>query len=200
MTQETFSDSQPSPSRGMRLSKIAAFHLLVWMSAFSLFAAADSWSTITGLAIASVLCVVTAIVAGFATTTLVHEWFHYLGARLCAGNYEIPSNMSLFVFDWSYPKNNLKQFYTMSIAGSIGGLVGIGILWLSVPTDTDGRAALVASGIASFAFAAVIEWPVLMRTRKTADPLGELSKINESVLIRAILTAALVGWLSWTMI
>ena len=200
MTQETLQDSQPLPSRGMGLAKIAAFHLLVWMTAFSLFAAADSWSAITGLAIASLLCVITGIVAGFATTTLVHEWFHYLGARVSAGNYEIPKNLSLFVFDWSYPKNTLKQFYAMSIAGSIGSLVGIAILWLCIPTDTAGRAALVASGIASFAFAAVIEWPVLMRTRKTADPFGELSKIDESVLIRATLTAALVGWLSWTML
>ena len=200
MTQETPSAAQSLPSRGMGLAKIAVFHLLVWMTAFSLFAAADSWSAITGLAIASFLCIVTGIVAGFATTTLVHEWFHYLGARLCAGNYEIPKNMRLFVFDWSFPKNNLNQFYTMSIAGSIGGLVGIAILWLCIPTDTAGRAALVASGIASFAFAAVIEWPVIVRTRKTADPLGELSKIDESVLMRAVLTAALVGWLSWTML
>ncbi|MEH6567856.1 MAG: hypothetical protein V7709_02190 [Halioglobus sp.] len=165
----------------------------------SLFAAADSWSAITGLAIASLLSIVTGIVAGFATTTLVHEWFHYLGARLTAGDYEIPKKMSLFVFDWSFPKNNLKQFYTMSIAGSFGGLAGIALLWLCIPTDTAGRAALVASGVASFAFAAVIEWPVLMRTRKTGDPLGELSKIDERVLMRATLTSALVGWFSWAM-
>ena len=47
----------PAKSRGMRLARLASTHALVFVVALSLFAAADSWSTITGLGIAdSALC------------------------------------------------------------------------------------------------------------------------------------------------
>ena len=48
-------------------------------------------------------------------------------------------------------------------------------------------------------FAAIIEWPVLWRTRTSGDPFKELSKIDPAVLKRAALgslAAGLVGWLA----
>ena len=66
----------PATSRGMRLARLASTHALVFVVALSLFAAADSWSTITGLGIATALCVVTGALAGITITTLGHEWFH----------------------------------------------------------------------------------------------------------------------------
>src|SRR5262245_26244654 len=69
----------PPPSRRKRLTKLAGTHALVWLAALSLFAAADSWSAISGLAIAGLLCVITGVLAGVTTATLVHEWFHFLG-------------------------------------------------------------------------------------------------------------------------
>ena len=47
-----------------------------------MFAACDSWSSLTGWAVALVLSVLTGFVAGFATTTVLHEWGHLLGAWL----------------------------------------------------------------------------------------------------------------------
>ena len=71
----------PRLSRGQRLAKLARTHALVFLAALSAFAAADSWSMLSGLGIAGLLCVITGALAGVTTATLVHEWFHYLGAR-----------------------------------------------------------------------------------------------------------------------
>lgn len=172
-------------------------HLAIWLGAFGVFAAADSWSAITGLGFAAFLALVAAIVAGLTSTTLIHEWFHFAGARICGASFGIPGSSGLFVFDWHYDKNTLQQFYTMSVAGSLGSAAGIALLWLAVPSDTSARAALIASGIASFAYGACIEWPVLKRVRRSRDPLAELTKINQLVLTRSFVVAMVVGLVAW---
>ncbi len=182
---------------GALLARHAGIHLLVWLVAFCLFAAADSWSSLTGLAIASLLAVVTGALAGLATVTLIHEWFHFVGAWLSGGAYTIPAKPGLFVYDWDFTANSVRQFKLMSVAGSVGGAIGVALLWLSVPADTSGRTALLAGGITSFAFAAAIEWPVLRRTRVSGDPLAELSKIDVSVLLRSLALGVAVGVMAW---
>lgn len=183
----------PARPGGMRLASHALTHTLVWLVAMSLFAAADSWSFLTGLGIAGLLCLVTGALAGLTTSTLIHEWFHYLGARFSGGSYDIPAARGLFVYDWNFASNTVRQFFIMSIAGSVGGAFSLFLLWQAVPADTLGRAAVHGGAWAGFAFAAYIEWPVLRRTRDSGDPLAELSKINQSVLTQSFLVSLVVG-------
>jgi len=173
-------------SRASRLAKHGAFHLLIWLASFSAFAATESWSQLSNLGLAAFLGVITGIIAGLATTTFVHEWFHLLGAWWSGGNYEIPEKLGLFVFDWQFPDNSLEQFKTMSIGGTVGTVLAISLLYNWIPTDTPGRTAILAAALGSLAFAGAIEWPVLKRSKISGDPLAELSKINEAVLLRSL--------------
>lgn len=177
----TFDDAMqpatlPEP-RGLRLAKLAGAHALVLLLALSGFAAADSWSVVTGLGIASLLSLLTGALAGIATANLAHEWFHYAGARYVGAAFDIPSRLGLFVYDWDFSANSSRQFLTMSVAGNIGGFVAVILLWNAVPADNWGRAALRAGTIASVLFAALVEWPVIRRVRDGGDPLTELGKI-----------------------
>ena len=183
----------PAKSRGMRLARLASTHALVFVVALSLFAAADSWSTITGLGIATVLCVVTGALAGITITTLVHEWFHYLGARYSGAAYDIPDKQGLFLYNWDFTHNSVRQFLMMSVAGSVGGILALSILWTSVPADSWGRAALQGGAIASVVFAAYIEWPVIRRVRISRDPLAQMSKIDQRVLSRSFAVSSTAG-------
>lgn len=186
-------------TRGLRLARIGAAHVLVWLAAMGLFAAADSWSTVTALPVAGFLCVIAGIIAGFVTATLIHEWFHFIGAASARAAYDVPAKPGLFIYDWKFAQNSLGQFYRMSIAGSIGGATAVLLVWYNLPTDSWGRAAFHGGALAAFAFAAVIEWPVLRRTRASGEPLAELSKIDGGVLLKAALTAAVVG-VAWASI
>ena len=190
-------DTKPSPapplSRGMRLAKLMGTHGLVFLVALSLFAAADSWSAISGLGIATLLSVITGALAGITISTLVHEWFHYAGARYVGAAFEIPSRQGLFLYDWDFSSNSLRQFLFMSIAGSVGGFVALILLWNAVPADSWGRAALRSGVIASVLFAALIEWPVIRRARESGDPLTELSKIDQPLLSRSFIIAGIAG-------
>ena len=183
----------PAKSRGMRLARLASTHALIFVVALSLFAAADSWSTITGLGIATVLCVVTGALAGITITTLVHEWFHYLGARYSGAAYDIPDKQGLFLYNWDFTHNSVRQFLMMSVAGSVGGILALSILWTSVPADSWGRAALQGGAIASVVFAAYIEWPVIRRVRISRDPLAQMSKIDQRVLSRSFAVSSTAG-------
>jgi hypothetical protein len=180
-------------SRGFLLARHAAVHGALVLVLLSLFAAADSWHLLTGWTMASILACVTGVVAGFALTTVLHEWFHWLGAAVSGGSYSIPANTGLFVFDWQFDQNSVQQFYVMSIAGSVGGILAALLLGQAIETDAPGRVAVIAGAVASVAFAAIIEWPVLIRTRASGNPLQELSAITPGVLGRASLGAALAG-------
>lgn len=180
---------------GLLLVRHAALHLLIVLLALGLYAAADSWYILTGLGLALLLSVITALLVGISVSTLIHEWFHLLGARWSGGAYHIPAKPGLFVYDWHFADNDVGQFYKMSVAGSVGGAVAVLLLWYALPIVSPGRAAVLAGAVASFVFAAVIEWPVLSRTRDSGDPLAELSKITPSVLLRALLAGIAAGGL-----
>ena len=193
--QEAFEKMAKAPAA--LLAKQAALHLALWVIAVSLFAATDSWSHLTGWTLASLVNMLTGIFAGFITVNLVHEWFHYFGAKFTSGTYTITDKPSLFVFDWNFEKNTLNQFFTMSVAGTVGGVLSLWAMYVAVDANTAGRAALVAGAAASFAFGSIIEWPVLARTRRSKNPLQELSKISPKVLGRASAGSAITGLLCW---
>ena len=178
---------------GIRLAKLAMVHILVVLLSLSAFAAADSWLTVSGLGIAALLGVVTGALAGIAVTNLVHEWFHFLGAVVAGGRYTVPDKFGLFVYDWDFEHNNIRQFNVMSVAGNLGGVLAILYLWNAVPAENLGRAALQGGAIASFVFGAFIEWPVLYRTRSSGRLFDELAKINGKVLGRSFVAALVAG-------
>jgi hypothetical protein len=180
-------------ARSARLAKLAGTHALVAVVALALFAAADSWNTVTGLGIAGLLCIVTAVLAGVALPTLVHEWFHYLGARFAAAAFDIPSRQGLFVFNWDFGSNSVKQFYIMSAAGTVGSVLAVILLWSAVPADSWGRAVLHGAALASLVYSALIEWPVIRRVRRGGEPLAELSKIDKPLLRRSFYIATAAG-------
>ncbi|MEP1472852.1 MAG: hypothetical protein ABJK25_17895 [Halieaceae bacterium] len=182
---------------GLKRTRHLAFHLAVVVVTLCLFAAADSWFALTGLGLAAALSIATGLAAGFVFTSEVHEWFHYLGAKFSGGDYSTPDKMGFFVYDWNFEKNTVNQFFTMSIAGTVGSLVGLYSLFTWLPQDTVGRVAIIAGGAASLGFAAAIEWPVLMRTRQSREPFQELAKTDQQVLTRSTVIGAVVALITW---
>jgi len=176
-----------------RLAKLARNHGVVFLVAVLSFAAADTWYVLSGLLIAQVLCVTIAALAGITITTLVHEWFHYWGARFARAHISIPTRPGLFVYVWDFRRNSTGQFLIMSIAGTIGSVFVVALLWSTVPADTLGRAVLRSAAVASLIYSAMIEWPVIRRCRSSNDPLGELSKIDKALLIRSFVVSSLSG-------
>lgn len=195
-------DAQPEPklSDADKLFMHALTHFLVGITVLAVWAAADSWYLLTGLALANFLSIATAAVAGAVVSTLIHEWFHYAGAKFSGASYKIPAKRGLFVYDFDFKNSSEAQFNVMSYAGQLGSVVSIVLLFLLVPLDNSGRAMLVAGAIGATIFGGFIEWPVLMRVKKTHQPLLELSKITPAVFKRSLLTGAGGGTIAWLML
>lgn len=183
-----------------RRAKLVGGHLLIGVSLFCLWAAADAWQAVTQLRAAALLSVLAAIPAGFVFGTLVHEWCHFAGARLSGARYRIPERFGLFVFDFDFRNNGLSQFFAMSYGGQVGSVLAVLILAVALPLDTAGRAMVIAACIGGGVFGAMIEWPVLARTRRSGDPLAELGKIDKNTLYRSAGGASAATLLSWLLL
>ncbi len=179
---------------------LVATHLLVAMLVLSMWAAADTWQAVTGFALACVLSVLTAFLAGFVLGTLVHEWGHFFGARSAGASYTIPAKPGLFVFNFDFARNSASQFLTMSYGGQLGGALAVLLLWLAVPTDTAGRAMLVAAAGGGAVFAAAIEWPVIRAVRAGGEPAAQLGTIDRAVLKSSALKGLAGTALLWLLL
>ena len=164
--------------------KHASLHAGIALISFTLWTAADSWYLLTGLAIASGLAVVTGALAGLVVSTVVHEWSHFAGVVLSGSAYKIPKKYGLFVYDFDFKNNSVRQFNIMSLAGQAGSWAAVIALSLLIPLDNPGRLMLVCGAVGAAVYGGVIEWPVIRRTQRSGKPLEELSKIDASVLNR----------------
>jgi hypothetical protein len=179
---------------------LAVGHLLIGAATLALWAAADAWQSVTGLFAGAVLSVLLAVPAGVVFSTLVHEWCHFLGARLAGASYRVPARFGLFVFDFDYRANGVERFRLMSYGGQAGSVLAVLLLWLALPLDTAGRAMLLSAAIGSGVFGALIEWPVLARVGAGAEPLAALGEIDKALLYRSAATGSAVTLGLWLLL
>ena len=104
------------------------------------------------------------------------------------------------MFNFDFKQNTLQQFISMSWAGQAGSWIAIVLLWLAVPMDTAGRSMLVCAAVGSAVFAGSIEWPVIMRSRVSGNPLLELSRLNRAGINRSGGMGIAAGLLLWLIV
>ncbi|MEP4484399.1 MAG: hypothetical protein ABJ013_02115 [Halioglobus sp.] len=193
----TGSISAETVARPLPLALHFAMHAATLVVAWSLLAAADSWTIVSGLGIAKLLAIITGTLAGGLFVAAMHEWGHLLGARMGKADITISSNPGIVLYQWHFPYNSVTQFMTMSLCGTAGGLLGLILLFIQLPPDTAGRTAVLASAAGFSAFAAVLEWPVIWRTRSSREAGKEYAKITSTVLALSATAGFVVGALTF---
>jgi hypothetical protein len=162
------------------LSLVILRDVAVVSALLSLFAAAATWATVSGLAIARLLSVVDGLLVGAATAALLHEWGHFVGARLAGGHAPLkPIRGFLPIFDFDYENNDARAFEWMSVGGNLGDIGVVLIFFLALPLESAGNAALVAGAFGFAVFAGGIEFPVIRKARagmSGIEALGTLPK------------------------
>lgn len=191
-----------SPAAKAALTQ-AKWHLLGLVGVVVLFASADAWVASSDLGIARVFAGIAAIVAAYGLAQLLHEWGHYLGARLSGARAPLKPTPALLAYDFDFQSNSPEQFLWMSVSGSIGNLLTIVLVWQSIPLDATHRIILLASTVGVAVFVAVLEWPVIAHAYKHRDPLAALSHgfaEGLPVFRRAIIVGIGVGIASYFVI
>lgn len=174
-----------------------AMHAATLVVAWSLLAAADSWTVISGLGVAKLLAIITGALAGGLFVAAMHEWGHLLGARMSNSDIAISSRPGIVLYQWHFPYNSVPQFMAMSLCGTAGGLLGLLLLFTQLSPDTVGRTAVLAAAAGFSAFAATLEWPIIWRTRTSREAGKEYAKITPSVLTTSATVGFVVGTLSF---
>ena len=176
-----------SPEHGVEeptLVSLLARDAMIVFAALTLWAASDAWFQVTGLWAAELLSAADGIFVGYVVAAIFHEWGHYLGARFSGAQTTrtLPKNLTnLFRFSFDFGKNSSTQFHSMSFGGWVGHWTILLLIFMILPLDTLGRAALVSSLFGFAIFATFIETGVLRKTfggKEPAQALGELSKQN----------------------
>lgn len=193
----TMTDSRRgSPiARPLPLPLHFAIHGASLLIAWSLLAAADSWTVISGLGIAKLLAIITGALAGGLFVAAMHEWGHLLGARMSKADITISSKPGIVLYHWHFPYNSVPQFMTMSLCGTAGGLLGLLLLFTQMPPDTVGRTAVLAAAAGFSAFAATLELPIIWRTHSSREAGKEYAKITPAVLMASAAVGSVVGTL-----
>lgn len=181
------------------LSLVALRDVAILSILLSLFGAADTWARSTGLWLAGTVSMVDGLLVGAASVALLHEWGHFIGARLGGGHAPIkPLKAFPQLFDFDYKNNDARSFRWMSLGGNLGNWGGVLWLVLALPLDSVGTDALVAGAVGFSVFTAFVEFPVIRKARQGASGLEALGVIPKDFATRYLpqsLGAALLTFL-----
>ena len=179
------------------LAIVATRDVALLAALLSLFAAAESWASLTDLGFATVLAMVDGLLVGAATAAICHEWGHFAGARLSGGHSPLkPVGQFFPVFDFDYQNNDARSFHWMSIGGNVGDISVVLLFLFALPMTSLGSNALVAGAVGFAVFAGAIEFPVIRKARSGMTGIEALSTIPRDFVRRYTrwgLVAALVA-------
>jgi len=175
---------QPSQSikNTANLKKLAAIYGIAAVASMTLFGAAHTWASTSGLAIASVTGIAAAFIAGMVLSSIFHEWGHYSGAALSGSTIKIADQPSDYYFFLGFnpKKNSTRQALWMTWGGLTGSwLLVLGVLTL-VPLNSWMSVVLLATVAGRAVNASYFEVPIAWRTQQGHDFKQALSDRLES--------------------
>lgn len=159
-----------------RMRRIGSWHAAAVLAALSIWGAADFWANGSGLVLAHIVALGNAIVAGIVISSIVHEWGHFTGAKLAnsvAPVFAKPKRF-YFMFRFDMEANSVDQFLWLSMGGILANWLLVLLFLVLVPLETLAGAMLIGVVTAQAVNVSVFEVPVVMRTRETQNPQGEL--------------------------
>ncbi len=181
--------------------KAAQYHGVMFMLALTAWGAADSWAISSSLLLAQGVAIINGAIAAYVMTNVLHEWGHFLGARMTAAYSPVVIEpRGFFMFRYDYDKNNDRQFLAMSLGGIIAPFVLLALILLLVPIDNPGRAALLAMTIAQTITVCTFEMPVMIRTYRGMQPKAALDQsLSAGDIDRSKVWGYTVGAVVWVL-
>ena len=187
MADENVKESPKSEEKEPELLGMLLRDAAVVFAALALWGGADAWATTSGLALALVTSVGSALIAGWIIASLMHEWGHYLGAKLSgskAPRIKAPG-LLFFRYNFDLVNNSLGQFTSMSVAGSLAHWGVFAAALLLLPMATLAQTAFISSTFAFAIFASIVEWPIIARTSlRKIQPIQAFAHIDGTFLLR----------------
>jgi hypothetical protein len=153
------------------LKKVGTLHFVAVVAALTLFGAANVWALTSGVALALVVSVAAAYIAGTVLSGIIHEYGHYSGAVLAGSPHKVLEKPAryFFMFNFDMKEGSARQALWMSWGGVLGSWLLVVGLFLLLPMDGWASAALIGTVLGNAVNASVFEVPVIMQTRQTGE-------------------------------
>jgi len=158
------------------LKKVGTVHFVAVIAALTLFGAANTWALTSGIALALVVAVAAAYIAGTVLSGIIHEYGHYSGAVLSGAPHKVLKKPAryFFMFNFDMKAGSTRQALWMSWGGVLGSWLLVAALFLLLPMDGWATAALIATVLGNAVNASVFEVPIILKTRKSGEFEKEL--------------------------
>ena len=149
-----------------RLVNVGQKHAAFVLGSLSLWGVSDYWAAESELILALGLALINSVVAGTIIASILHEWGHFLGARLSGSNAPLlEKTFSFFFFNFKDEGNTKSQFLQMSLGGPLANWsLVIGVFFL-LPLETWSQILLIATMLSIAVSVSIFEVPIMLRLR-----------------------------------
>jgi hypothetical protein len=127
--------------------------------------AADSWASSSDFVLAAGIAGVVGFAAAFGMYAPLHEWGHYLGAKLTGGRAPRNGLTRIFpMFHFDMDRSTCAQAAAVGIGGSAFTLLLALAIWTWPDGDSTGLLGMRLAMVYVMVSTAVIEWPIIIDT------------------------------------
>ena len=149
-----------------RLVNVGQKHAAFVLGSLSLWGVSDYWAAESELILALGLALINSVVAGTIIASILHEWGHFLGARLSGSNSPLlEKTFFFFFFNFKDEGNTKSQFLQMSLGGPLANWsLVIGVFFL-LPLETWSQILLIATMLSIAVSVSIFEVPIMLRLK-----------------------------------
>ena len=149
-----------------RLVNIGQKHAAFVLGSLSLWGVSDYWAAESELILALGLALINSVVAGTIIASILHEWGHFLGARLSGSNAPLlEKTFSFFFFNFKDEGNTKSQFLQMSLGGPLANWSLVIGVFLLLPLETWSQILLIATMLSIAVSVSIFEVPIMLRLK-----------------------------------
>ena len=149
-----------------RLVNVGQKHAAFVLGSLSLWGVSDYWAAESELILALGLALINSVVAGTIIASILHEWGHFLGARLSGSNSPLlEKTFSFFFFNFKDEGNTKSQFLQMSLGGPLANWSLVIGVFLLLPLETWSQILLIATMLSIAVSVSIFEVPIMLRLK-----------------------------------
>ncbi len=149
-----------------KLVNVGQKHAAFVLGSLTLWGVSDYWAAESELILALGLALINSVVAGTIIASILHEWGHFLGARLSGSNSPLlEKTFSFFFFNFKDEGNTKSQFLQMSLGGPLANWSLVIGVFLLLPLETWSQILLIATMLSIAVSVSIFEVPIMLRLK-----------------------------------
>ncbi|MEH6588915.1 MAG: hypothetical protein V7746_01595 [Halioglobus sp.] len=134
-----------------------------------------SWALSANTAYVSGIAFTCAFLSGLGFSHIIHEWCHYVGARMANSAITLKPKIHPLFFDFDLEANTSRQFLWLSMGGLVGNFILLALLVYLPIVPSIAMTGLLAAVLGQIVFVLILELPVSVEVMRGKAPLAAIT-------------------------